>query len=575
MARGPRIVLGFLGVFLPTLLDEALARLPFSGETARERRLARGPERLYQWLQDLGGAFVKFGQLLSLRYDLLPPRYCRSLERLYDKVPPFPVEEARRIVAAELGAPVEELFSSFEDRPIGAASFGQIHRVVIGRGPDAGKVAVVKVQRPGAVRNFDTDARWLLFVGLLVDLTSVLGQIKVRPVFRDFIRWTRRELSFVIEAKNADRVHEQTEWNAHQRIPWIYWELTTPRVLTMEYLEGLPVSEIVRRLEAGDPSVHDELAAMRCDLRGLARNVLQNYYLQAAVGEVFHADPHPGNLIALPDNCVGYVDFGLVGRSSPEDLREQMALMDAIASQDTERLFVAVLDLLDAPRGLLVSEHYERFAEATDAWLDASDNPGATTGEKSLVNLVVAVMNLARDIGLPLTMSMTLYFKALMAVDSSVLRLQPGQDYHAELVQTLRMIRLRMIEQRMGPGPALDRALTTTLMALELPNLVKEQVIHYQQASAAMYRKFNRAPQVVAAGLRSASWGLLLAAAVLFALDRGWARHLSPDLSATLHLELFELFAPGWFLCLLGLGALRYAARVVAAQAMVKVQDRG
>ncbi len=574
MARGPRIVLGFLWVFLPTLLAEGAARLPLVGERRREELRALGPERLYGWLQELGGAFVKFGQLLSLRYDLLPPRYCRSLERLYDRVPPFPVQQARAIVEAELGAPIDTLFSHFEDRPIGAASFGQIHRVVIGRGQDQGKVAVVKVQRPGAERNFDTDARWLLAVGFLVDLSSVLGQVKVRPVFRDFIRWTRRELSFVVEAKNADRVHEHTEWNPMQRIPWIYWEMTTPRVLTMEYLEGLPLSELVRRIEAGDAEVMDELEAMGCDLHGLARNVLQNYYLQAAVGEVFHADPHPGNLIVLPGNCIGYVDFGLVGRASPEDLREQMALMDAIASQDVERLFIAVLDLLDAPRGLLVSEHYERFAEATDAWLDASDNPGASPGEKSLVNLVVAVMNLARDIGLPLTMSMTLYFKALMAVDSSVLRLRPGQDYHAELVQTLRMVRLRMIEQRMGPGPTLDRALTTTLMALELPNLVKEQVIHYQQTTSAMFRRINQAPLVVAAFLRSLAWTSLLGALLLLPFERGHAHRLPPELADRIPLGVIEAVAEGWPLGILGALLLFWGARVVAAQAMVKVQGQ-
>lgn len=574
MARGPRIVLGFLWVFLPTLLAEGSARLPLVGERRREELRALGPERLYGWLQELGGAFVKFGQLLSLRYDLLPPRYCRSLERLYDRVPPFPVQQARAIVEAELGAPIDELFSEFEDHPIGAASFGQIHRVVIGRGQDKGKVAVVKVQRPGAERNFDIDARWLLALGFLVDLSSVLGQVKVRPVFRDFIRWTRRELSFVVEAKNADRVHEHTDWNPMQRIPWIYWEMTTPRVLTMEYLEGLPLTELVRRIEAGDPDIMDELDAMGCDLHSLARNVLQNYYLQAAVGEVFHADPHPGNLIVLPGNCIGYVDFGLVGRSSPEDLREQMALMDAIASQDVERLFIAVLDLLDAPRGLLVSEHYERFAGATDAWLDASDNPGSSPGEKSLVILVVAVMNLARDIGLPLTMSMTLYFKALMAVDSSVLRLRPSQDYHAELVQTLRMVRLRMIEQRMGPGPTLDRALTTTLMALELPNLVKEQVIHYQQTTSAMFRRINQVPLVVAAFLRSLAWTCLLTAALLVPFEKSYVHWFPESLVHLLPLGVISAVAQVWPLVALVALVLFWGARVVAGQAMVKVQGK-
>lgn len=556
------------------MLAEGAARLPGVRPAARDRLQGRGPGRLYEWLQGLGGAFVKFGQLMSLRYDLLPARYCRALEALYDRVPAFPVDQARQIVAQELKAPVDELFSDFDPVAIGAASFGQIHRVVIAHGPDRGKVAVVKIQRPGAEADFETDARWLMAVGMLVDLSSVLGHIKLRPVFRDFVRWTRRELSFAIEAKNADRVHEQTEWNVHQRIPWIYWDLTTTRVLTMEYLEGMPVSELVRRLDDGDATVHEELAAIGSSVQGLARNVLHNHFLQAVVGEVFHGDPHPGNLIVLPDNCVGYVDFGLVGRCSPEDLREQMALMDAIATQDIERLFVAVLDLLDAPRGLLVTEHYERFAEVTDAWLDASDNPGAHPREKSLVNLVVAVMDLARAIGLPLTMSMTLFFKALMAVDSSVLRLRPTQDFHAELVLTLRMVRLRMIEQRMGPGPTMDRALTSALLLLQLPDLLKEQIIQYQQTTASMYRKINRVPLIVAGLMRTLGLFALGAVAVLLPLDRGFSAHLPPSLITAVHLDTLQGLAAGWPLALLAAVALWWGARVVAAQSMVKVQGQ-
>lgn len=570
--RGARILLGFLGVFLPTVVGEAWALLPFVSDARRAVIHRRGPDRLFQWLQGLGGAFVKFGQLLSMRYDVLPYRYCHALEALFDKVPPFDVAIARGIVEEELGKPVSEVFSSFEDVPIGAASFGQIHRVTISTGPDAGKQAVVKVQRPGAVANFEVDARWLLFVGLLVDLTSVLGRIKIRPVFRDFIRWTRRELSFVLEAKNADRVHEVTDWNAHQRIPWIYWDLTTKRVLTMEYLEGIPVTDLIRRRDQGDPTLDAELAAMGCEVEVISRRILTNHYLQANVGEVFHADPHPGNLIVLPGNVIGYVDFGLIGRMSPEALREQMALMDAVATQDLERLFVAVLDLLDAPRGLLVTDTYDRFAESTDAWLDASDNPGASAQEKSATNLVIAVMDLAREIGLPLTMNTTLYFKALMSVDAGVLRLLPNQDYHGELVRVLRVVRLRMIERRMEPGNAVDRALTTTLFALQLPDFAKEQVIQYQQATRTMYRKFNRVPLVIAGLMRSASVGLLASVAALLPLDLGTSAHLPPAFVQLVHLDYLERIASGWPLGILGAFALWWGARVVSAQSLVKVQ---
>ena len=568
--RALTILWGFVAFFVPTVLDEAaFALLP--GVAAP--RAQRGPERLRLALQRLGGAFVKFGQLLSMRADLLPKRYCDALEGLYDKVEPFPGHEARRVVEESLGAPVDQLFEYFDDRPLAAASIGQVHEVVLGRGPDRGTRAVIKVQRPGADARIQQDAFWLLGIGWFVDATSIMGQIKLLPTFRDFVRWTKRETNFTQEAKNADRLYEETEWNHKQRIPYVYWAYTRPRVLTLEFLEGMSVSEVLRRAEARDPHLDDELARMGCDRRSIARHILQNFHLQAFVGEVFHADPHPGNLIVMPDNVIGYVDFGLLGRMSPEALREQAALLDAVRKKDIERLFVSVLDVLDAPRGLLVTDYYDHFAEVADTWLDACDNPGASLQEKSVANLALATMDLARQIGLPLSMSTTLYFKAAISVDASVLRLVPEIDYHAETVQALRLVRLREIEKRLAPSTALDTALQSWMLFLSGPDFVTEQIIQYQQTTNAMYRKINQAPLIIAGLVRFVA---VLVAALGFVLGISL---LVGEVAIPDWLVGFEVLehallrvAPGYPLLLFSALLLWWVARIIAGQAMQKVQ---
>lgn len=570
--RSAKILGGFSRAFATALVSEAMASVPGlpAARTAELRQ--RGPDALRDYLQGLGGSFVKFGQLLSMRYDMLPRRYCDTLEELFDRVPAFDVDIAKQIVAKELKAPIEDVFSDFDDVPIGAASFGQIHRVTIGRGADAGTRCVIKIQRPGSQEHFDSDARWLLFLGWLIDITSVLGQAKMRPVFRDFVRWTRREINFTQEAKNADRLHQDNDYNPHQRVPWIYWEFTTTRIVVMEYLDGMAVSDLVRRADARDPTLDDDLAAIDCDRETIARRILHNHYQQCFVGRVFHADPHPGNLIVLPGNIIGYVDFGLLGRMTPEDHREELALLDAVASRNIERMFVAVLDVLDAPRGLLVSDFFDDFHEAVDIWLDASDNPGASPYDKSVTNLVVACMDLARAIGLPLSMDAILYFKALMSVDSAILRLNPRQDYHAELVQTFRVLRLRMVERYMSPEGTVDRTLDTLLLAVQLPEFLKEQLILYQQTTRSMYRRVNQVPLVIAGGIRSLAGVCVAAALVLLPLDRGYADHIPEFLLKDAHLELLANVSAAWALFAVIAVVLWWLARVVASTALVKVQ---
>ncbi|HEU4409599.1 MAG TPA: AarF/UbiB family protein [Polyangiaceae bacterium] len=560
--RTTQVLVGFVGFFFATLAEESLRRLaPFG-----RKRPRRGPARLRALLEGLGGAFIKFGQLFSMRHDILPPDYCEELATLFDSVPAFPTSQARAIIERELKRPVDELFVRFDDRPIGAASFGQVHRVVVRDDDGEERPAVVKVCRPESEATIATDARLLLLLGWLVDALGALGHIRLLPIFRDFVKWTKKEVNYLQEAKNADHLHELSHWNPRQRIPYVYWEKTTQRVLTMEYLGGPPVSEVTRRVEAGDPAVDDELAQMGCDRSTLARHVFQTFLLHAFVGQAFHGDPHPGNLIILPGNVVGLVDFGLLGRLDEEARREQALMLEAVARENIERLFVAVLDVLDAPRGLLVTDAYESFSDAADAWLDACDNPGAPLNDKTINRLIASTMSIARAVGLVMPTQTMLFYKGLLSVDAVVLRLDPNFDYKREAKRALRLIRLRELDRMYAPGSALDTALLAQLLVTHLPDMVTARLQEFEQGRRLIYRKLNRVPIALAAGFRGLALASALSAAALAASPLAAASR-----AAGLALALAP-FRPAWPFVAAAAFACAWAARSLKAKSFSKVQ---
>jgi len=286
----------------------------------RRRRAAR-PVRLRLAFEELGATWIKLGQTLALRFDLLPPSYCYELSELFNDVAPFPYAQVEGIVRSEFGRGVSDVFAWFDPEPLAAASIGQVHRA---RLPSGDSVAV-KVQRPGIQDRVEMDLRLMYRLAFLPDLLRLFGGTRTRTVIDEFARWLDDELDYVTEAMNAYTIRENARFDPIEYNPRVWLEYTTERVLTLEYLDGIPVSDILIDLRRDREGCDARLRERCCDLDQVAANIVWNFLNQVYVIGIFHADLHPANLLVLPGNRIGYVDFGITGRL-PANVRGSLVL---------------------------------------------------------------------------------------------------------------------------------------------------------------------------------------------------------------------------------------------------------
>ncbi len=293
----------------------------------------RPPQRLAAVLEDLGGTFLKFGQMLALQPDILSLEYCNALFNLLDRVAPFPYDEAERIFREETGRSPEEVFERVERVPIATASIGQVYAAWL----DGQKVAV-KIQRPKVEAEFAGDIR------LMTSAVAGIRGLRLRRLYwliepvSEFVGWTREELDYRYEARYAELLRGLSHGNPIQYVPRVYGEHTTRRTLVVEYLDGVTLLDLLRGRERGDEVLERRLRAMGFDGRRFAAHVIDNFLGDAFRHGLYHADLHPANLMILPDNVVGYIDFGITGAMSPYSRRHLVVMTLALAQGDTDTL---------------------------------------------------------------------------------------------------------------------------------------------------------------------------------------------------------------------------------------------
>src|SRR5579883_1902666 len=320
----------FLIAFLRDRRRWILAGPPRFLSDDAQRNRAR---RLTRTIASLGPSFIKLAQVFGIREDIIPHIYVQELSNLHDRVPPFPTAEVRKRVESELKQPLDVVFESFQSEPLAAASLGQVHRARY-----RGKDVIVKVLRPGVEELVATDVR------VVQNLLFVLEQFidhhiirSTRTIVDEFSRVIAEEMDFLHEAENAERFAELYRDSDFVIIPKVYHEVTTTRVLVMQFFEGFPIDEA------------QEIVRQGIDTRKMIDNLIEFYGGQLLVHGVFHADPHPGNILVQPDARIALVDYGMVVEI-PSDFRQELVRAVAAAVRsDVDTLIDAVykLDMLE------------------------------------------------------------------------------------------------------------------------------------------------------------------------------------------------------------------------------------
>jgi ubiquinone biosynthesis protein len=290
---------------------------------------ARG-QHLRELLDELGPTFVKFGQLLSTRPDIVPPDIIAELRGLQDDVRPFPFEQAERVIEEDLGNTIERLFLDFDPIPVAAASIGQVHRATL---PNGKRVAV-KVQRPGAPQKIDADLNLLYQAAKLVkERVRALDFIDAHALVDEFARQIRQELDYRLEARNAQTFHRDFAADPHVHVPKVYWTYTRARVLTLEWLDGSQLADI------------DGLGFSLELRRDVAYRIAETWMAMIFRYGFFHGDPHPANILVYENGDIGLVDFGAVGKLTDDDMSKLTRIFIDAAAENVDVLPKRLADL--------------------------------------------------------------------------------------------------------------------------------------------------------------------------------------------------------------------------------------
>ncbi|NLN75192.1 MAG: AarF/ABC1/UbiB kinase family protein [Armatimonadetes bacterium] len=378
-------------------------------------------------LEELGGTFIKLGQILSTRRDLLPDDLVDELEKLQDEVPSLPYSEVRQVIEAEMGADPEELFATFEHNPVAAASIAQVHFATLRTGDQV----AVKVQRPHIADAMETDFEILLNLARLLERsTSWARQQGVVDIVRQIMEATREEMDFTLEGHNADRFRNNFADEPGVHIPKIYWEYTTKRVLTMERITGAKLNDLIT------------IDSKPIDRKEIARLGAKLYLKQVLEDGFFHADPHAGNIFIEDNGRIALVDFGAVGRID-EDLREQIAdLFLAIVRRDIKAIIDALLTIGIAPNDV------DRTAMARDISRTVSKYYGLPIQQLRAAEIVSKQMALARKYSIRIPADFTLATKTVVILDGIGRSIDPTFN----IFEVAQPFAREMIRRRFSPA---------------------------------------------------------------------------------------------------------------------------
>lgn len=420
-----------LGILLARLgITRDAAEASDAGDPSPAQSL---PQRTRLALEELGPTFVKLGQILATRGDLLPPEWVAEFEQLHSRAPTLPFEDLRPFVEEALGQSPETAFARFDDAPLAAASMAQVHRAAL----HDGREVVLKIRRPGIRPRIEADLRLIAHLATLAERASAEARrFAPAAMMRQLAEAMLEELDFTHEARNADRLRDDFASDPRVTVPAIHWELTSETLLVMDYVAGMAPRDRQDLLDAGiDPAA---IAALGADI------VLDMVLINGR----FHGDPHPGNMLCLPGNRIALLDLGMIGHVSPRRREEFIAFVHALSTGDPARLaeVLAAWAGQDAPTA--------GTAPTPDRLLAASERLIARHGSGRLVlgAMVGDFLALMREERLTMPADLLLVFKALVTIDGVLARIEPGFDLTGAMRRSsLRIARARLSPEHLSP----------------------------------------------------------------------------------------------------------------------------
>lgn len=400
------------------------------------------PERVRRTLEELGATYIKVGQFLSGRADLIPPAYIEELVKLLDAAPPVAFDEIREVVERELDTHLEQLFQQFEEVPLASASIGQVHRATL----FDGQRVVVKVQRPGIEAEVEADLDLLLRQARFLERRSeTMRDQNIVAIVEELARSVREELDYQMEGRNAERLRTNLSDDPRLILPRVYWSLTTRQVITLEYLEGIQFNQVEQLRSAG------------YNLPSLAHVAVEGYLKQIFVDGFYQADPHPANLLAIGER-VGLLDFGNVGHLT---LHQKQLLGDMflqILDEDTEGVARTVIRM-GAIRRRPSIEAMERDLQRLliRYW-------GISLEDLPVGEMLAEIFKTAYQHNVYLPGDLALLARTIITMEGTARMLDP--DF--VLVDAVRPFAMRMVRERMMPVVAGRRALRALRQAADL-----------------------------------------------------------------------------------------------------------
>ena len=460
------------------------------------------PERVRMAFEQLGPTFVKLGQLLATRPDLIPLEFSHEFRKLHDQVAGIPFTEIERILQDHFGRGVGEVFASFDETPLAAASIAQVHRATL----KDGSSVVVKIQRPGIERVIHEDLQILKALAELVD--RYVPEFRVfnpTGIIAEFGRSMEQEINFVIEANNLRRFETNFAGDPDVVIPKVYSEYTGQKVLVLEALSGVPLSHPGALEQEGlDPEV-------------VLKRGLRAYMQMVYKDGLFHGDLHAGNVLLMPGNKIALIDFGIVGRLNRKTQSAIASMFTAIAEEDYDRMAYVYVDLAPFTERLDVDQFAREIRELIAPYF------GLTMKNVNLGRLLMDSTGVAARHGLMLPPELVLFFKSVVSLEGMGRMIVPDFDvlaYSLEFAKDLVQIRLDP-KRLLADASFLARDMNSLISAL--PRQLKQMLRRVNDPDFSLRIRSDELLELSRALERAAyivGCGLILAAAVLGAILR-------------------------------------------------------